>query len=75
VKFDCLREEAKAAKCSAHRTISLIAHTANTVERILRKRIKNKTEDVFEEDQFGFRKRKGARNTIKMLRTKSERRR
>jgi hypothetical protein len=46
----------KATKLNDHRTISLIAHTAKIVARILRRRIERKTEDAFGEDQFGFRR-------------------
>jgi hypothetical protein len=34
-----LKKEPKATKCSDHRTISLITHTATIVDRILRRRI------------------------------------
>ena len=40
-------------KCSDHRTIGLIAHTAKRVAEILR-RIEKKIEDELGEDQFGF---------------------
>jgi hypothetical protein len=58
----------KATKCSDHSTISLIACTAKIVARILRRR---KIEDVLE-DQFGFRRGKGTRTAIGMLRIISE---
>ena len=77
---DCLKEEAtsckmkpQAAKCNDHRTISLIAHTAKIVAKILRRRIEKKIEDVLGEDQFGFRRGKGTRDAIGMLRIISER--
>jgi hypothetical protein len=57
-----LKKKAKATKCSDHHIISLIAHTAKIVAKILRKRIGRKIEDVLGEDQFGFRKRKGTRH-------------
>jgi hypothetical protein len=57
---DCLKKKPKATNCSDHRTISLIAHTANIVARILRRRIERKTEDALGENQFGF--RRGKRN-------------
>jgi hypothetical protein len=41
--------------------------------RILRRRIERKTEDVLGEDQFGFRRGKGTRDAIGMLRIISER--
>jgi hypothetical protein len=59
-------------KCSDHHTISLIAHTANVVARILRSSIEKKIEDVLGEDQFGFRRGKGTRITTEMLITISE---
>jgi hypothetical protein len=55
------------------RTISLIAHTVKIVARILRKRIERKIEDVLGENQFGFRRAKGTRDGIGMLRIISER--
>jgi len=43
----------QATKCSDHRKICLIAHTAKIVAKILR-RIEKKIEHVLGEDQFGF---------------------
>ena len=62
----------QATKCSDHCTCSLIAHTAKVVAKILRRRVERKIEDVFGEDQFGFRRRKGTRDAIGMLRIISE---
>jgi len=45
-------------KCSDHRTISLITHTAKTAAKILRRRTEKKIEDVLREDHFGFRRKK-----------------
>jgi hypothetical protein len=45
-----LKKKPKATKCSDHRTISPIAHTAKIVTRILRRRIERKTENVLGED-------------------------
>jgi hypothetical protein len=47
-----LKKKPKAIKFSDHRTISLIAHIAKIVARILRRRIERKTEDALGEDQF-----------------------
>jgi hypothetical protein len=55
-----------ATKCSDHRIISVIAHTAKIIVRILI-RIEMKTEYVLGEDQFGFRRGKGTRDAIGML--------
>jgi len=68
-----LKKKPQATKYSDHRTISLIAHTAKIVAKILRRRIEEKIEDVLGEDQFGFRRGKGTRNAIGMLRIRSER--
>jgi hypothetical protein len=67
-----LKKKPQSTKCSDHRTISLIAHTAKTVATILR-RIEKKIEDVLRENQFGFRRGKGTRDAIGMLRITSER--
>jgi hypothetical protein len=51
--------------------ISVIAHAAKVVASIIR-RIEKKIEDVLGEDQFGFRKGKGTRDAVGMLRIISE---
>jgi len=67
-----LKKKPQATKCSDHRTISLIAHTAEIVAKILR-RIEKKIEYVLGEDQFGFRRGKGTDDAIGVLRIISER--
>ena len=59
-----LKKKTKATKCSDYRTISLTAHTAKIIAKILRRRIEKKIEDVLGEDQFGFRRGKGTRDAI-----------
>ena len=56
-----------------HRTISLIAHTAKIRAKILRRRIERKIEAVLGEDQFGFRRGKGTRGAVGMMRIIAER--
>jgi hypothetical protein len=51
-----LNKKTQATKCSDHRTISLIEHKAKIVVKILTGMIDRKIEDVFGEDQFGFRR-------------------
>jgi hypothetical protein len=68
-----LKRSPKLKKCSDHRTISIIAHTAKILAKILRRRIERETEDALGEDQFGFRRGKGTRDAIGMLRIVSER--
>jgi hypothetical protein len=54
-----LKKKPQATKCSDHRTVSLITHTA----KILR-RIEKKIENVLGEDRFEFRRGKGTRDLI-----------
>jgi hypothetical protein len=63
-----VKKRPKATKCSDHRTISLIVHTAKIVARALRRRIERKIKDALGEDQFGFRRGKGTRDATRMLR-------
>jgi hypothetical protein len=44
VTMVALKKKPQATKCSDHRTISLIAHTAKTLARILRRRIEKKVD-------------------------------
>jgi hypothetical protein len=67
-----LKKKPKATKCSNHCTNSIIVHTAKIVLRILRRRMKRKIGDVLREDQFGFRRGKGTREAIVMLRIISQ---
>ena len=50
VTMIALKKKPQATKCSDHRTISLITHTAKIVAKILRRRIEKKIEDVLGED-------------------------
>jgi len=73
VTITALKKKTKATKCSDYRTISLIAHTAKIIEKILRGRIEKKLEDVLGEEQFGFRRGKETRDAIGMMRIIAER--
>jgi hypothetical protein len=68
-----LMKKPKARKCADHHTISLTAHAAKVVQSVIRRRSEKKMEDVLGEDQSGFRKGKGTRDAIGMLRIISER--
>jgi hypothetical protein len=72
VTMIALKKKPKAIKCRDHCTISIIAHASKIVERILRRRIERKTDDALGKDQFGFRRGKGTRDAIGMLRIVSE---
>jgi len=73
VTMIALKKKPQATKCSDHRTISLTAHTAKIVAKILRRRTEKKIEDVLGEDQFGFRRGKRTRDATGMPRIISER--
>ena len=62
-----LKKKPQGTKCSDHGTISFIAHIANIVANMLRRKEK-KIEDILLEDQWGFRRRKGTRDAIGILR-------
>jgi hypothetical protein len=68
-----LKKKPKARKCTDHRTDSLTAHAAKVVASVIRRRSEKKIEDLLREDQFGFRKGKGTRDAILMLRIITER--
>jgi len=63
----------QATTCSDHHTISLFVHTARTLAKLFRRRTERKSEDVFGVDQLRFRRGKGTRDAIGMLRIISER--
>ena len=46
VTMIALKKKTKATKCSDYRTISLIAHTAKIIAKILRRRFEKKIEDA-----------------------------
>jgi len=69
VTMIALMKKPQATKCSDHRAVSLIAHTAKIVAKILRRIIEKKVENVLREDQFGFTRGKGTGEAIGMLRT------
>jgi hypothetical protein len=62
----------KATKCMDHCTVRHTAHTAKTAVRILRGRTERKIGDVFGKDQLAFRRGKGTRDAIGMLRITAE---
>ena len=53
-------------------TVSLIAHTAKITAKILRRRIEKKIVDLLGEDKFRFRRGKGTRDAIGMVRIIAE---
>ena len=67
VTMIALKKKTKARKCRDYRTISLIAHTAKTIAKILRRRIEKEIEDLLGDDQFGFRRGNRTRDAIGMM--------
>jgi hypothetical protein len=70
---DCLKNKPRATKCSDRHTISRITNNVKIVARILGLSFERQTEDVFGENQSGFRRGKGASDTIGVLRIIAER--
>ena len=70
-----LQKKPNATECGDHRTISLISHASKILLKILTKRLEAKVEAIHfvGEDQFGFRKGRGTRDAIAVLRTLGER--
>ncbi|XP_026467813.1 uncharacterized protein LOC113371400 [Ctenocephalides felis] len=68
VTMIALQKKPKTNKCRDHRTISLTLHTGKVLAKILTRRLENKIEQHMSEDQFGFRKGRGTRDAIGILR-------
>jgi hypothetical protein len=66
------KKKPQATKCSHHCTISLTGHTLKIAAKIFRRRTEMKIEIVIG-DQHGFRRGKGTRDVIGMLKVVSER--
>jgi len=71
-----LPKKTNAQECSDHRTISLIAHASKIILKVLTQRIEVKVEAInsIKEDQYGFRKGRGTRASIGLLRLLGEKR-
>ena len=68
-----IEKKANTNKCEEHRTISLISHASKIMLKVLHRRLEAKAEEYLGEDQFGFRRGKGTREAIAMMRVLSER--
>lgn len=66
-------KKAGTKKCTEYRTISLIAHAAKILLRVLNRRLRRIMEENTSEEQFGFRQGKGTRDAIALLRIIGER--
>lgn len=68
-----LEKKRNARKCKDYRTISLISHAAKVLLRILNRRLQGRMDENVEEEQFGFRKGRGTREAIGVVRAIGER--
>ena len=68
-----LEKKINTSKCEQHRTVSLIMHAATIMLKILTRRIEGKAEEFLGEDQFGFRRGRGSREAIAVMRVLVER--
>ena len=60
-------------KCQEYRTISLISHAAKIMLRVLNRRLVKKMEESMGEEQYGFRRGRGTRDAIGVVKTIGER--
>ena len=60
-------------ECEKHRTISIMSQVAKIVLKVIGLRLKGKVEQHVDEEQYGFRKGKGTRDAILVLRSVMER--
>jgi len=70
-----LQKKPNATECGDHHTISLTSHASKILLKILVKRLETKVDFIHfvGENQFGFRKGRGTRDAIAVLRTLGER--
>ena len=68
-----LQKKSNACECKDHRTVSLISHASKIILRILTQTIEAKAKDFIGKTQFGFRKGRGTREAIGVMRMLSER--
>ena len=69
-----LEKKKNATRCVDFRTISLIAHAAKVVLRIIKRRLETKANKFLKNDEFGFRKKKGTREANGVMKCLVERR-
>ena len=69
-----LEKKRNATRCEDFRTISLILHATKVVLRIIKRRLETKVEEFLTNNQFGFRKKRGTREAIGVMRCLVERR-
>jgi exonuclease III len=68
-----IEKKAGASKCEDFRTISLISHAAKVLLRVVSRRLQGRLDMYLGEEQFGFRKGRGTRDAIGLMRVIGER--
>jgi hypothetical protein len=68
-----IKKKPNAMECKEYRTLSLICHSSKIMLRILTRRLERIAESYISPSQFGFRKEKGTREAIGILKTICER--
>jgi Reverse transcriptase (RNA-dependent DNA polymerase) len=68
-----IEKKAGASKCEDFRTISLISHAAKVLLRVVSRRLQGRLDMYLGEEQFGFRKGRGTRDAIGLMRIIGER--
>ena len=71
--FAPVPKTSNAAQCEQYRTISLITHASKILLHIIKERITPLVEKHLTDSQFGFRKGRGTREVINVLRLMGER--
>ena len=72
-EFIVIPKREGAVDCEKHRTISIMSQVGKIILKVVGRRIKTRLEERVDEEQFGFRKGKGTRDAIFLLRTVIER--
>ena len=71
--FIAIPKQPRTTECAKHRTISLMSQMGKVLLRVLMVRIRRKVQENVDNVQYGFRKGKGTRNAIFILRMLIER--
>ena len=71
--FIAIPKKGDLSNCNNYRLISLISHATKIILRIILARVRNMINPEIGWEQFGFRKNKGTRNAIFVMRTLAER--
>ena len=72
-EFMVIPKKEGATDCEKHRTISIMSQVSKIILKVIGLRMKNKIEQYVDDEQFGFRKGRGTRDAILVLRCIMER--